>query len=88
MNFDEWWGRQPKGPTRPITPRMAWDAAMLEERDRWRRIVLVAQAVTVGCKDTGDEFIVPSCLMASLSLALDEAPNVELTGSALLRSPG
>jgi len=27
MTFDEWWAKQPKDPTEPITPRMAWDAS-------------------------------------------------------------
>jgi len=24
--FEKWWARQQKDPTKPITPRMAWDA--------------------------------------------------------------
>ena len=32
MTFDEWWAKQPKDPTRPVDPRMAWEAATLEER--------------------------------------------------------
>lgn len=27
MTFDEWWALQPKDPTKPIDPRMAWEAA-------------------------------------------------------------
>lgn len=27
MTFDEWWARQPKCATKPIDPRMAWEAA-------------------------------------------------------------
>ena len=46
------------------------------ERERWARIAGAAQAVTVGCEDTGEDFILPSHLMASLALALDEGPNV------------
>jgi len=34
MTFDEWLAMQPKGdPTKPITPRMAWDAATRAERE-------------------------------------------------------
>ena len=49
------------------------------ERERWRRIAEAAQAVTEGADDIGD-FRVSSTLMAALALALDEGPNVELTG--------
>lgn len=33
MDFDKWWAQQPKDPTKPITPRMAWDAATKAERE-------------------------------------------------------
>ena len=33
MTFDEWWARQPKDPTQPIGPRMAWNAAIGEGGD-------------------------------------------------------
>lgn len=34
MEFNEWWSRQPKDPTKPITPKMVWDAATLIEREK------------------------------------------------------
>lgn len=46
------------------------------ERERWLRIAEAAQAVTVGCDDQGEDFILPSHLMAALALALDDGPNV------------
>lgn len=33
MTFEEWWAAQPKDPTKPITPRMVWDAATQAERE-------------------------------------------------------
>lgn len=51
--------------------------AVASERGRWRRIAEAAQAVTFWSQDTGEDFIVPSHLMAALALALDEGPNVE-----------
>lgn len=60
----------------PVFDQSALDEAVAAEREHWRRIGEAAQAVTVGCTDTGDEFILPSHLMASLALALDEGPNV------------
>ena len=48
--------------------------ALTAEREQWKRIAAAAQAVTEGAEDTGD-FLVPSHLMASLALALDEGPN-------------
>ena len=33
MDFNEWWAQQPKDPTKPITPRMAWEAATRIERE-------------------------------------------------------
>lgn len=50
------------------------------ERERWQRIATNAQAMTTGCEDKIDHFEVPSHLMAALALALDEGPNVELSG--------
>lgn len=38
MDFNEWWEQQPKDPTKPITPRMAWNAAILAEQDRRKKI--------------------------------------------------
>lgn len=49
------------------------------ERERWLRIANAAQLVTTGCEDTGEDFIVPSHLMASLALALDEGPKLVST---------
>ena len=47
---------------------------------RWRRVSKAAQAVVTGCWEGGeycfDAFVVPSQLMASLALALDETPSV------------
>ena len=44
------------------------------ERALWIRVAEAAQAVTVGCEDQGEDFLLPSHLMAALSLALDESP--------------
>lgn len=58
-----------------------WSAAVqAAERERWQRIATNAQAVTTGCQDRLDYFEVPSHLMAALALALDEGPNLSLSG--------
>lgn len=33
MTFDEWWAKQPKDPTKPISLREAWEAAEKQERE-------------------------------------------------------
>ena len=53
--------------------KVAHAVAITAERERWARIASAAQAVTVGCEDTGEDFILPSHLMSALALALDEA---------------
>lgn len=72
-----WRGSDPESAAVPLYTLASVEAAVAAERERWQRIAEAAQAVTTGCKDRIDTFVVPSHLMAALALALDEGPNIE-----------
>ena len=38
MTFEEWWAKQPKDPTKHISPREAWKAATLVEREACAKV--------------------------------------------------
>lgn len=82
MTFDEWWEQQQKDPTEPITPRMAWDAAIAESAacvpTSWLDRMLSGPAKLVG--DKIDHKTIEAVLRATRDRILARS-NARLTGA-------